>query len=250
MKNIAYTTLLLFSNFIFSQHLAEYHPIEIRTIKTDFSEAFVTKYNSEESLKICNDIWNRINSENVRFEDLTHDEKINLSYCDEYNGNPWSILPHGCSWYCGGQIDTIKSSSTPSTEKINDFDYGKPWISNLTNTNSPEFIEFVFKPESVRVTDIVFVNGNVKSFGSYSRAKKIRMSVNGKPYAILNLLDNKNEQIFRFHPIGTSKRKNFEKMKSMPNWIIKFEIIEYYKGSNNQVAISEIYFEGDGHEDN
>lgn len=78
------------------------------------------------------------------------------------------------------------------------------------------------------------------------------MYVNNKEFAILNLKDNKNEQVFSFKPIGIKNRKNFEKMKLLPKWSIKFEIIEVYQGEKHSVSISEIYFDGalDMHEEN
>lgn len=59
--------------------------------------------------------------------------------------------------------------------------------------------------------------------------------------------DTNEEQVFRFKPIGHKKNKNYIPRKNT-KWTIKFEIIEIYIGKNDKVAISEIYFDGDGHE--
>ncbi|MFC7773052.1 hypothetical protein ACFQY1_04170 [Flavobacterium sp. GCM10027622] len=67
------------------------------------------------------------------------------------------------------------------------------------------------------------------------------MYLNGKEFKTLKLEDTKDEQVFNFQPIGAkSKSKNEQ-------WSVKFELIEVYQGKKQNVAISEIYFEGDGH---
>lgn len=254
MKRILNITVIFFSTLIFGQRIKEYYPVEIREIKTEFSDEFVEKYNSIESLKKCNQIWTKLSEGIIKDSDLTKEEKESLTFCDEFEGNPWSKLPSGCSWYCGGRIDTIYSSSK-STKFIHDFDYGKSWTSDIDNQISSNFIEYIFEPQSARVTSIVFVNGNVKCeklFKEFSRAKKIKMYVNSKEFAILNFKDNKNEQVFSFKPIGIKNRKNYEEIKLLPKWSIKFEILEVYQGEKHSVSISEIYFDGalDVHEEN
>ena len=177
------------------------------------------------------------------------------NYSDEFGGNPWSKPFEGCSWYCGGRIDSIKSSSKCETtnkeniitQNIHDFDYGTYWLSN--KNDKLKSIEYIFNKESAKFTEIVIVNGSVKSDSLWninSRTKKIKMSVNGVYYSTLNLKDLKDEQIFKFKPIGAkTKPKSTNKNKQ---WIIKFEITEIYKGKSENIAISEIYFDGDGHE--
>jgi DNA-binding XRE family transcriptional regulator len=249
-----YIYFLLLPSVVFSQKIRQLDPQEIRQIKTDFNAEFVEKYNSEESLKKCYEIWKKLAEENSSYSNLSIEDIRSLEYCDEWNGNPWSIPFEGCSWYCGGRIDTIYSSSEKLTSSlIHDFDYGTSWTSTLNNHITPPFITYLFKPESSRVTKIVFVNGNVKNqelYETYARAKTIKMYVNEKPFRILKLQDHKNEQIFIFDPIGTSERIDYEAMKKLPIWSIKFEIIDVFNGKTNSVAISELYFSGDGHEDN
>lgn len=245
--------LLLFSSMAFAQNSRDYYPTEIRNIKTDFSPAFVARYNSEESLKKCEEIWKIQIDNNINFDALSDNDKQSLAYCDEWDGDPWTKQFEGCSWYCGGRIDSVYSSSEKSSSYINDFNFGTAWTSEVKNSKSLPFISFVLKAESSRITNIVFVNGNARSkelFEKYARAKTIKMYVNEIFFGLLHLEDHKNEQIFSFEPIGTANRKDYEAMKSLPNWSIKFEIIDIYEGQINYVAISEVSFEGDGHEDN
>ncbi|MFY7742746.1 MAG: NADase-type glycan-binding domain-containing protein [Flavobacterium sp.] len=248
MNKLLCSIFSLISTFIHCQKLREYKPKEIREIKTNFTEDFVQKYNSKESLEICKAIWDKMSKENLNFDDLTDLEKDNLNYCDEFEGNPWSKKFTGCSWYCGGIIDSIYSTATSNTNNIHDSDYGTVWKSN--DNIKVNYIEYIFKAESARVSEIIIVNGYVKTnelFQEFSRVKKIKMYVNDKPYAILNLNDIKDEQVFVFKPIGHKKNKNYEPVNKN-DWKIKFEIIEIYNGKVDIISLSEIYFDGDGHE--
>lgn len=211
--------LLIFTSTLFSQNKAEINPTEFRTIKTEFTKDYIENYK------------------------------------DEFDGNPWSIPFQGCSWYCGGRIDSIGSSTECNyfdKEKIisfniHDFDYGTAWISS--NKDNSKYIEYIFNKSSAKFTEIIIVNGNVKSdslWKEYSRAKKIKMYINGIEYKTLKLEDTKDEQVYKFQPIG-AKTNSSSKSKNK-QWIIKFEIIESYQGKKQNVAISEIYFDGDVHE--
>jgi hypothetical protein len=218
MKNFIISFLLSFSAF--SQSKNDIKPVEFRKINTEFTKEYIE------------------------------------NYTDEFDGNPWSKPFQGCSWYCGGRIDQINSSTECKnvdkekniSDNIHDSDYGTCWISK--NLDNLKIIEFVFNKESAKLTEIVIVNGNVKSdslWNEYSRAKKIKMYINDVEYKTMNLEDNKNEQIFKFEPIGAKTRQKSKKKNKQ--WIIKFEITEIYKGKRENIAISEIYFDGDGHED-
>ncbi len=211
--------LLIFSSTLFGQEISEIKPSEKRKIKTEFTKEYIENYN------------------------------------DEFGGNPWSKPFQGCSWYCGGKIDSIKSSTNCNylnSEKLNaynihDSDYGTTWINS--DDDKLKSIEYVFNEKSAKFTEIVIVNGNVKNdslWNEYSRAKKIIMYINDKEFKTLILEDTKDEQIFKFQPIGAkTKPKSKNKNKQ---WNIRFEIIEYYPGNKQNIAISEIYFDGDGHD--
>jgi hypothetical protein len=244
MKKILLLFLLLLNFSLFGQKLKELKPLKFNKIETNFSDEFESKFNSAESLEACTKIW-----ETKGYDDLTDEEIETLKFCDEFQGNPWTKKFQGCSWYCGGEIDTIYSN-TPNefTKKIHDSDYGTPWIGDISCENN--WIEYVFTANSSRVEDIIIVNGyarKVDLFQTFSRVKKLKMYINNQPIAYLNLEDIHDEQVFRFKPIGHKKDKNF-KPKRNTQWSIKFEIIEIYKGKNDKVALSEIYFDGDGHE--
>lgn len=213
--------LLIFTSSLCSQNKGEINPTEFRTIQTEFTKEYIENYE------------------------------------DEFGGNPWSKPFQGCSWYCGGRIDSIQSSTESNyfdkekiiTYKIHDSDYGTAWINS--NEDNSKYIEYIFNRNSAKFTEIVIVNGNVKSdslWNEYSRAKKIKMYINDIYYITLNLKDIKEEQIFKFKPIGAKTLKNPKTKNKEKQWKVKFEIIEMYDGIKSNTAISEIYYDGDGHD--
>ncbi len=61
--------------------------------------------------------------------------------------------------------------------------------------------------------------------------------MNGKPFDILNLEDSKSDQTFDLGTFGHNKNGT--------DLVLKFEILEVYKGEKfNDTAITEIYFDG------
>lgn len=244
MKKIVLILLSTFNPLLFSQNLKELKPVQMIPVETNFSEEFVAKYNSKESLEACEKIWEAKGHEN-----LTTEEREMLLYCDEFGGNPWTRKYKGCSWYCGGVIDSI-SSNVPNdlTQNIHDSDFGTAWI--VENTDAPNWIEYTFAAHSSRVEEIIIVNGYIKNdelFESYSRVKTLKMYVNNEPYAFLNLEDINAEQLFKVKPLGHKKNKN-QQPKKNTIWSIRFEIVEVYKGKTDKIALTEIYFGGNGHE--
>lgn len=237
--------------FVLGQNLKVYQPEEIRKIETNFSKEFLEKFNSPESIKLCEFIYKKMEVNRIYYDDLNAEEKEILQFCDEGKTNPWQIPFSGCSWYCGGRIESIVASNvsdTLMTNRIHDKDYGTPWIGNSNNATK-EKITYTFRPESAYVTDIVIVNGFAKTdslFTEYSRVKRIKLFYNNREVAILNLLDIKDEQVFTLPPMGYTDRRNYEKLEKMKEWSITFKIEEIYMGNKNNVAISELYFDGDG----
>ena len=107
--------------------------------------------------------------------------------------------------------------------------------------------------ESARVHEIKIANGYVKSEKAWwenGRGKKLKLYLDGKLYAILNLRDERAEHVFKVGPFGY---KDFYELddarKPTKPWILRFEILEVYPGTKySDTAISEIHFMGyDGH---
>ena len=111
-----------------------------------------------------------------------------------------------------------------------------------------QYLTYHVRPTNPRITEIIVVNGYVKSdklWHENSRVKKLKMYIDDKPFAILNLQDTKAEQHFKVEPIGNSNREDWEALKKLPEWTMKFEILEVYPGTKYEdTALTEIYFDG------
>ncbi len=222
----------------------------------DFSEDFIKRFNSKESLNECEKVYKKLNADGRDWKQLNESEKEVLKYCDEVREDVWDIVGSGCSWYCGGGLDTLTASSRlKSTKDINyvasnahDLSYKTAWVEGVQGYGVGQYLEYHFPPENPRITKIIVVNGYVKSDKAWrenTRVKKLKLYLNNKEFAILNLKDTKQEQIFTFDPIGNGDRKDFKKLKSKAWWTLKFEIMDVYQGDRfDDTAITEIYFDG------
>lgn len=160
----------------------------------------------------------------------------------------WNVIEGGCSWYCEGGNFSVKASSSLHPEKgivykaenANDLSYKTAWVEGKDDEGIGEYLEYYFKNSSPRVTKIIISNGYMKSETAWknnNRVKKLTLFVNGKIYGVLNLQDSRTDQVF---DIGT-----FGHNKNGTDLILKFEILEIYKGDKfNDTAITEIYFDG------
>ena len=158
--------------------------------------------------------------------------------------NAWDIIDGGCSWYCGGGNYKIKASSSLGdsykAEFANDLSYKTAWVEGKKDEGIGEYLEYYFKNDSPRITEIIISNGYMKSEETWknnNRVKKIKLYVNGVPLGVLNLKDSRTDQHFSVGTLGHNKNGT--------DLILKFEILEVYKGSKyNDTAITEIYFDG------
>lgn len=154
----------------------------------------------------------------------------------------------GCSWYCGGGPDSVFASSTLPPNKnldykavnVHDFSLRTAWVEGVEGYGIGESITFRFAKQSPPVTTVEIYNGYMKSdkvWQDNSRVKQLKLYVNDKPYALLNLQDIKSKQIFAIDTLQGIDNDLF----------LKFEIIEVYEGDKyDDVAISEIEFDGTG----
>src|SRR4030042_4309347 len=154
----------------------------------------------------------------------------------------------GCSWYCGGEIQEIKASSTLSSQgsisynakNVHDFNIDTAWVEGKEDYGIGEYLEYKFRANSPRVTTLYIYNGYMKSKTAWednSRVKKINLFIDNKLYKILNLKDNTGIQKFN---IGTPFTSS-----THPAYTLKFEIAEVYPGKKyKDVAITEIDLDG------
>lgn len=244
---------LLISGFSFSQEVREMYP------KFGNSLEFNPKIGEqwEKADKIMEDIqwdFSKVTAENKKFF-----KQINYNYESEVEQGYYDAIGGGCSWYCGGGPDSISASSflksTSATidylpRNAHDLSFKTAWVEGVNGYGIGEFLIYHFSQTAPRITKIIIANGYVKSEKAYrenSRVKKIKMYVNDKPFAILNLEDCLREQIFEFEPIGRTPtpNANWNELNKLPKWTIKFEILEIYEGDKyDDTAISEIYFDG------
>ncbi len=207
-----------------------------------------------ESLKICDSIFEKLETLGD-ISKLTENEQNILENC-EGPMNYYDVLSPGCSWYCGGGLDTLSASSVLKPGKqtrydvqnIHDLDYSTAWVEGVPGNGIGEYVCYHFPPQNPRINKLIIVNGYVKTDKTWrenSRVKSLKMYINDVPYALLQLEDVKNEQIFQVEPIGYSERKDYDLLIKNPWYTIKFEIIEVYQGSKfKDTAITEIYFDG------
>lgn len=246
-----YKTILiaLLPFLIFSETILELDPVI--TTPLQFTKDFLKNFNSPEMYEKADTIWKEMRKRGVKYSNLSEADKKVLSYIDETKETPWETVGSACSWYCsGGPSKVVASSQLDSSkgksyfgENAHDFTYKNAWVEGVPGYGIGETLTYYFKYGSPRITKIIIANGYVKSTSTWknnSRVKKLKVYLNDKPYALLNLTDTSALQEFKLkNPLG------FKEPKSNDEWTLKFEILDVYKGQKyDDVAISEIYFDG------
>ena len=162
-------------------------------------------------------------------------------YTDLYSGF--------CSWYCGGEILSVKASSCLKpqgkfkyeAENAHDFNHRSVWVEGADGQGIGEWLEYEFPGHCPRITTVNILNGYVKTDKAWrenSRVKSLKMYYMDKPYAILNLEDSRTLQCFDVGVLGPHNEE-------APNWTLRFEILEVYPGEKYQdTVISELYYDG------
>lgn len=251
MRQIFFTFLFLNSLSIFGQSIKEMKPTLGKLVERSAEGELLFIKEREK----CEEVWGKISNQEG-YENLSSSDKKVYENCPEEPGSYWDILGVGCSWYCGGGQDTLSASSalksfkeiTYSAKNIHDLSYKTAWIEGVPGPGIGEYVTFHIPPQNPRITEIIIVNGYVKSDEAWrenSRVKKLKMYLDNKPYAILHLKDTKKEQHFKFEPLGYSDRGDWEQLQTKAWWTIRFEIQEVYKGEKyDDTAITEIYFDG------
>lgn len=250
MKQILIIGLILISQIGFSQ-IKEMNPTSTNFL--EFSSDGEKEFN--ERIKKYVQVLEKLDS-GIELEDLNESEKQLFENFDETMESYWDIMGVGCSWYCGGGPKEVTASSYLKSKGINnyepknahDLNYKNAWVEGAEGYGIGEYLLYTFGGASPRINEIIVVNGYVKSKTAWennSRVKKLKVYIDDKPYAILHLKDIRGSQSFRVEPIGNSDRKDWDVLKTKPDWTLKFEILDIYKGLKyDDVVISEIYFDG------
>lgn len=247
MKFLTITLLLIFNNVIaFNQDIKNLYP-QVEFL--DFSDEAKALWARRDTL------LKQIDTKEKDWDSLTDEEKVLLEKGEAYE-DIWDIVGQGCSWYCAGGPADISASSYLTSQDSNsyepknahDLNYKTAWVEGVKGYGIGEYLEYTFAPSSPRVTEIIVVNGYVKSTSAYqnnSRVKKLKVYLNDKPYAILNLQDRVSSQTFTVAPIGNGFINDKSVLDTLSPCKLKFEIMEVYKGLKyDDVVISEIYFDG------
>lgn len=198
--------------------------------------------NPDADLQVCDRVAMKANTD---YEALSDVEIALFSFVQD---DP--VLSHfysyNCSWYCGGQIDSVTASSVLAdryaAEKAHDFSIVTAWVEGVEGNGEGEYLRYSFPGTCPRITTVLIHNGYVKNWEVWrdnARVKRLLMYYNDEPYAILNLQDTMGLQSFDVGVLG------YEDKDSAPAWSIKFEILEVYPGKKYEdTAITEIYFDG------
>lgn len=183
----------------------------------------------------------------IGYEKLTEREK---KIWDIYEmQSPFSTITEGDGWYdLGGPEKVSVTSHLKSGKKssyeakmAHDFELKTAWVEGKKGNGIGESLIFTFKGSSPRVGGVSIYNGYQKSqkvWEDNGRVKKLKLYIDDKEFAILNLKDITGKQAFDFpDPLWEHPHKG--------KVVLKFEILEVYPGKKyKDTAISELNFWG------
>jgi hypothetical protein len=167
-----------------------------------------------------------------------------LNDYSEAQTNVWDIIDGGCSWYCGGGPYKVTASSELDTnyraEYAHDLSFKSVWAEGKKGDGAGEYLTYYFENTSPRINKIIIYNGYSKTedlWKENSRVKALKLYVNDKLFAILELEDKRNEQSFSIPLLG--RRSDGKEL------ILKFEIADIYPGTKySDTVITELFFDG------
>lgn len=151
----------------------------------------------------------------------------------------------GCSWYCGGGPYKVTASSFKSNadslyvpDNAHDFNVLTSWVPAGNPPGAK--LNFHFEPRSPRIHTIKIYNGYLKNTDLWqknSRAKKLKLYIDGTPKALLELDDLPGMQSFGIDPIRSEIDGK--------DLVLTLEVLEIYPGSKyTDLAITEVNFDG------
>ena len=237
MRNILIFLILFSISFVNGQNLKTLKP-KLGS-ENNYSKAeFEYWKKATDLLSQINDIENVVEYSEMNTQNQKAIDSLEMGYGPMTEGV-------GCSWYCGGGPYKISSSSilkdnpNYSDQNIHDFDLFTGWVPKSEN-GIGDSISFHFKAKSPRINAIIIYNGYLKTnelWKNNSRAKKIKLKIDNKTIAILELNDSTASQRFEIEPIqSTIENKDL---------VLTLEILESYEGEKHtDLVISEINFDG------
>ena len=192
----------------------------------------------------CEQLSDQANEDYSNYEALSPEDKalVDLGEEDSVLGHFYSAA---CSWYCGGEISKVSSSSALSAkydgENAHDFSILNVWAEGVPGNGEGEYLIYTFPGRCPRITTVEILNGYTKTEKAWldnGRVKRLRMYYNGEPYAVLELEDTRRLQSFDVGILGFHDA-------SKSDWTLKFEIIDVYPGDKYaDTVITELFFDG------
>lgn len=159
-----------------------------------------------------------------------------------------------CSLYCALGPSVQASSQLREKgrkypgEQAQDFDLTTAWVEGKPGYGIGEFLEYTYSGKDapagshLAVTEVRLFNGYRKTpevWKANSRVKRLRLLVNGRPTANLDLKDSMKMQTFKLKPIPLPHNRDV---------VLRFQIVSVYPGDRYQdTAITDLTFDGTGH---
>ena len=92
------------------------------------------------------------------FAKLSQKEKEQYEKCLIDKAGYWEVLGIGCSWYCGGGLDTLSASSELKSnssikyvaKNAHDLNYKTAWVEGVEGDGIGESLTYHFPPENPR----------------------------------------------------------------------------------------------------
>jgi hypothetical protein len=236
------------------QPVKEYSPKEVSPLELS-PEGALKQHQDEARYAVLSDKIKK----GARLEQFSPEDQRIYRAIDDIQEQPeqgyWDAVDGGCNWYCAGGPKEVRASSalkaqgenTYAAENAHDLSYKNAWAEGVPGPGIGEYLLYTFAPSAPRITEIIVANGYIKSERAYrdnARVRKLKVYLNNKPFAILNLEDRRSTQHFPFPPIGNGERLSGD-FTNLPPWTLKFEILEVYTGARyDDTVITEIYFDG------
>ena len=228
---------------------ADLRPSFGRSLAFDAASA----HRHEEQLKVCDAFYEASGT----LSKAQRDSLASICAPFEERMGYYAVEGVGCSWYCGGGLDSQSATSTLPRPRsfdyaagnAHDLDLSTAWVEGVAGDGIGQSLTYHFPPTNPRVTEIIVANGYVRTADLYRRNGRARTLIvyhNDTPFARLHLADTLAAQRFTLPaPIGYGDRSDFKTLAAKPPWTLRFEIAAVYPGTtHDDTAVSEIWFDG------
>jgi len=212
------------------------------------------EYNPEaekESIRLQT-LQKKIDKGEIKYENLPESEQLALDDLGQ-TGGYWSVgvspVPQWIDEFPPSKLwasSTLTASKNANYDVANlmDYDLRTVWSEGASGNGIGEFVAIQFPGKNkfgreTILTSVTLLNGFVKRNDLWSkngRVKSIKLYLNDKPFAFLDVDDSRAYQTF-----------NLGRISSASGFTLKFEIAEIYPGTvYEDVVLSYLDFDGDG----